>query len=259
MNFTTWFNESKDIFGFEKKRLPKPEKDPDDKPIKSFNTEYLSNYLSHHSINGKKPQVKFINRIYWGEGTGSLRTKVNVKFNVVLEKLNYDLQGTHVWYAKKAYQINRDEFSDKEEQVGDKIIEQLKKIDFEKIDSPKTEYKDFRNLVTRITQKMQKSAPEIFYYLSTRKVDDYQYIIRFGVRGHGLVDVTSGMRIEENQTNVVFYPERGMIRVTNYNINSPVGGPHSWELSPVDMDLNFFPTQRKEEVAEVIATSFRWY
>ena len=78
-----------------------------------------------------------------------------------------------------------------------------------------------------------------------------------GVRGQG-VQRKNQKRVEENQTHVTYNPKTGLIRMTNYNIESSLG-QHEWQLVPSDTDWYFCPTQTREEITETISTTMHWY
>jgi hypothetical protein len=58
---------------------------------------------------------------------------------------------------------------------------------------------------------------------------------------------------------VTYDREAGTIRVTNYNIKSPVGKRHSWKIYPNDLDLYFFPSQDRDEISETVAVHMKYY
>lgn len=257
--FQDWMiREGKDIFGFEKDKAVKRKDDRDEKPVNGINLESISNYLAMHEIGSKRPYIKFVNEIHWGRGEGALRVWFGTGLNVMVERQGQDLNGTPRWYTKKIYQLDQTGYGGFEDAIAFEIIEQLEKIDETQLDSATRDYDELENLVAHMASKMKRTARDVFVFEGIRKIDRNNYVIRFGVRGHG-VEAQDQQRVEENQTQVTFDKESGVIRLTNYNIESPVGGGHSWEIMPTDTDLNFFPTQPRDEIVETMANTMHWY
>lgn len=94
--------------------------------------------------------------------------------------------------------------------------------------------------------------------MGIKKIQEYAYILNFELRGHGL-EAPDHQRIENNQTMITYDPEHGTIRIINYNIESNVGGPHSWTQTPMLLDLYFFPTQDREEISECLAVHYKYF
>ena len=47
--------------------------------------------------------------------------------------------------------------------------------------------------------------------------------------------------------------------MVNYNIESPVGGPHEWKIMPSDFDEYFFPSQDRDEISEPLVVHMKYY
>lgn len=257
--FKDWLlQEGKDIFGFEKDRAVKKKDERDEKPVNGINLEQISDYLSMHEIGVKRPRIRFVNEVHWGKGPGALRVWFGTGLNVMIERQGVDLNGTPRWYTKKIYQLDQTGYGGFEDAIAYEIIEQLEKIDETELDSAKRDYDDLESLVAHMASAMKRTARPVFIFEGIRKVDRNNYVIRFSLRGHG-VEAQEQQRVEENQTQITFDKESGVVRVTNFNIESPVGKDHKWEIMPTDTDLNFFPTQSREEIVETMATTLHWY
>jgi len=266
LNFKGWvLNEFKDIFGFSREGADKPLKarglfhteiNPD-MPIHRLDIELITERLRRLTINEKKPKYKFMNWIQWGEGIGAIRLKIHPDLHVEIARKSYDLQGEPTWALKRLWLLNRSGYGGHEDFVVQEMLNQLEHVDKLPLDSPKKDYKELEKLAFSMASKMKQVARSYFLYEGIRKVDDNQYIIRFGVRGQG-VEAPGQSRVIENQTLLLFHPESGKIRLTNKNIETPIGG-FNWELMPPDTDINFLPTQPSEEMVEAIATVMRWY
>ena len=257
--YTNWLitEKKKDIFGFEKHKRKDPEKKNPGLPVKRLNLEILTNYMANHKVGIKKGRVKFVNEAHWGFGTGSMRTWIGTGMNVMIDKQCVDLLGNPRWITKRIYQINQEGMGGHEEAIANELLEQMELIDKQPLDSPKNDFEHLENLVATMATTMQRTAREIFVYEGIKKVDDSTYIIRFGVRGHG-IEAPDQKRIEENQTIIHYDKKAGIIRLMNYNIESPIG-QHLWEHMPTDTDLYFMPTQDRDEIIETIANTMHWY
>ena len=65
-------------------------------------------------------------------------------------------------------------------------------------------------------------------------------------------------RVEQNQTLISYDRKAGTIRLTNYNVESPVAA-HTWSIGLNDLDLYFFPSQDRDEISETIAVHMKYY
>lgn len=264
LDFKNWMClESLADFGFNNDNEPtQEEKDQkaigDSKPIDTFDIEFMMEYLSNQVIGGKKGKMPFVNEVHWGEGAGSLRVWSGTSLCINIDRMGHDLTGCPKWGTKKYFQINRSGYGGHEPAVAQEIVEQLKLLDQKPLDSPSSNYQELESLVSAISEQLRQSSRNIFLYEGVKKKNDNEYIIRFGVRGHG-IEAQDQQKVEENHTTVTYDKKTGMIRLINTNIESAVGGGSKWEIMPSDTDWYFFPTQPKNEIVEAIATAMRWY
>lgn len=257
--FSRWLvTEKKDIFGFDKENRIERRNIRDDLPSKRFNVEQMMNYLKMHEINGKRPNLKFFNELHWGTGTGAIKVWLGTGLNVMVEKQAVDLTGEPRWFCHKVFQIDQSGYGGFEDAVAHELLDVVRRVDDKPMPTTQKAYSEMENLVVSMANKMKMTARNIFMYEGVTKIDDYQYIIRFSVRGGG-VEAQDQQRILENQTNVSFSPETGLIRVFNYNIESAVGSAPGWELMEKDTDWYFAPNQSRDEIVETIANTIHWY
>jgi hypothetical protein len=261
-SFTRWLAENTDIFGFETEFDP-TDTDPlppklKDLPVDRFNIEELTNNLARFDLGVKKPYVKFAGEVRWGEGTGAMRVVIGSRMNLLIERQGPDLEGNPLWFTQKVYQINRAGFGGYEEHVLQDILTELKRIDEQPLPSAQNEYETLENLVTSIANAYKRTAKAIFLHEGVRKVDENNYIIRLGMRGQG-VEHQDQRRVLENQTHINFTPNTGVIRIFNYNLESPTGNAPHWRIMPKDIDFKFAPTQSRDDIIEALATFIHWY
>jgi hypothetical protein len=263
-SFKNWLVNEWADFGFEDERKIPAGRDTrfytainPDAPIDRIDIEQIINRLGGLHIKGVKGRVKFVNEVFWGRGPGSMRVKIHPDLHVEVSRMAHDLEGTPVWLTKRLYLINRAGYGGHEEFIVQEILGQVEMIKDLPVDSPKKDYHELENLVVAMSNKMRKVARGYFLFENIKKLNDNQYIISFSVRGQGL-EAPSQRRVVANQTLVTFDENAGRIRLTNKNIETNVGG-HKWDIMPPDTDVNFFPTQPRDEIVEVIATTMRWY
>lgn len=260
MRFRKFF-EATDIFGFEPSLSGI---DPDDnmlsRPIQQFNLELMMELLSNKKIGMQKAYVPFVSEIQWGNEPGAIKLEVDTGLTFYIKKLGVDKIGGHRWVTKKMFQLNRQGYGGLEDSVSQEIYEHLDKLSQSRIDAPSEVYEaeDLENLVIHLQNKMKRIAKDIFVPAGIKKLSEYAYVISMDVRGMGL-EAQSQRRVEQNQTVVTYDKEQGTIRIFNYNIESPVGGPHKWQIMESDLDIYFFPTQDREEISECIAVHFKYY
>lgn len=258
LTFKKYF-EATDIFGFDRK--PAAEVQTDDRlshPIKRFDIELMMDFLSQKSLNSHRPYMPFLHEIRWGNQPGAIKLEVDTGYTFHIKKLGMDKQGNPRWVAKRSFQLNRQGFGGLEDKVAQEVFEQLEKYSTSNIEAPVEDYKELEGLVQNIYSKVKRTSKQIFIPEGIRKLHDDAYIIKFGVRGSG-VEAPDHMRVEQNQTLVTYDRQAGTIRVTNYNVESPVGGSHSWKLQANDLDLYFFPTQDRDEISETVAVHMKYY
>lgn len=253
------FFESKDIFGFETEKEKDQPLDPmlmD--PIKTFDVELMIELLSKKKIGAYKPVSDYMNEIRWGSQPGAIKLEVDTGYGFLFKKLGTDKQGNPRWYTKRIYQLNRNGYGGMEDSVAQEVYENLERFVEGGIDAPQEEYSDLDSLVRHIYSKMRRNAKIMFIPENIKKLNDNAYLLCFGVRGHGL-EFRNQQRVEQNQTLVSYDESQGTIRICNYNLLSKVGGPHEFKISQNDLDLYFFPSQSRDEIADAVATFMKFY
>jgi|688.fasta_scaffold21308_10 hypothetical protein len=254
------FFEATDIFGFEPKRAEFSAAGGDllEKPIRQFNIELMMDLLGKKRLGVFEANVPFLNEIRWGDQPGAIKLEIDTGYTFYIKKLAMDRQGSPRWVTKRMFQLNRQGYGGMEDVVAQEIFEHLQKYSTQNIETPSDSYDGLDGLVGSIYDKIKRTGKAIFYPEGVRKLNDDAYIIKFGVRGQGL-ESTGHTRVEQNQTMVTYDRSAGTIRVTNYNIKSPVGKRVSWNIYPNDLDLYFFPSQDRDEISETIAVHMKYY
>jgi len=259
-HFKRWlFREYKDIFGFDKETGYKRKRDDAEDPINRFDVEAFMSYMKMHDLGVKKAKLPFSSEIIWGEGnSGDIRMRLGTGLSVYIERKGTDLRGESRWFTKKVFQINRDGFGGYEDIVSKELIDVAKRLDETPLEFPKRDYDELENLVSSMATSIKRTARDYFIFEGVRKITDHSYIIRLGVRGAG-VEAPDQRRILENQTHITYNQKSGIIRVMNFNVESPVGQAARWELMPTDVDFHFAASQTRDEIIESIADTLHWY
>lgn len=254
------FIESRDIFGFEPKVSDAGGDGMFEKPIHQFDLELMMEYLSHKSIGANEPYSKFMNEINWGSLPGSIKLEVDTGYTFYIKKLGIDRQGSPKWVTKKMFQLNRQGYGGMEDAIAQEIYQKLETASEGAYDGPQEGFSDddLKSLVLHLYEKSKHVMKNIFVPMGIKKLQENAYVFSMEVRGGGC-ETQGQRRIEQNQTTVTYDKSQGTIRVFNYNVESPVGGPHKWEIMENDIDLYFFPSQSREEISDCLAVHFKYY
>lgn len=251
------FSEYADIFGFDSK---KPPSNPfeDQNPVYPFDIELMSQFLSRRKIGLFESNINFMNEVQWGDRYGAIKLNVDPRFTFHIRRLGFDLDRSPRWVTKKLFQLNRQGYGGYEESVAGEIYDEIERIFNYPLEVPTADFQKLEDLTMHITTKMRRTAKPYFVFEHVRKLNNDNYIIKFNVGSQG-VEAPDHQRVEEVLTQVMYDRQAGMLRVTNYKVESKVGGPRSWTLKPSDLDLFFFPNQDRDEIAEAIAVRWKYY
>ena len=257
-NFKKWF-EATDIFGFEKAHTDESPSDfVDAKPIRQFDLELMMEYLSKKSIGLNHPFSPFISEMTWGNDLGSIKLEVDTGLTFYVKKKAKDLLGEDRWITKKIFQLNRHGYGGLEDSVAQEIFNHLELASKEPSPAATHEFDKLEELTLHIYSKMKRVAKDIFMPAGIKKINDNAYVISFEPRGQG-AGSPDQRKVEVNQTMVSYDESSGVIRIFNYNLESPMGGERKLEIMENDLDLYFFPTQDREEISECLAVHMKYY
>lgn len=264
MNFKLWLEqETTPIadFGFDKETKENPYKIATierEHPIHRFDIEEMGTYLAMRKLNSHPCKIQFVNQYVWGETVGATRVRINTGLQLFIDRKGVDLLGNERWLTKKSFQINREGYGGYEDVVAEEIFEVVKEVSSLPLDVPKENWPNLERTVVSVANKLQRTAKEVLMFENITRVNENRYIIVFGLRGHG-IEAQDQRRVEENVTEVIFDKNSGSLRILNTNVESDVGGAHTWEIMPSDQDFIFFPTQDNEEISEVVSTPMKFY
>lgn len=253
------FVEASDIFGFEREQRGEAPNDSwSTAPVDQFDVEAMMDLLAHKKVANQYGETTFPNVMQWGSQPGAVKLEVAPNYGFVIKKLGVDKQGNPRWVTKKYFQLNRTGFGGYEDSVAQEVFEHVHRAAEGMVEAPTEDFKDLDGLVDNIYRKLKRTAKNIFLPEGVKKLHDDAYILKFGVRGHG-VEARDHNRIEQNQVLISFDRAQGTIRITDYNLLSRVGRSHEFKIGLNDADFYFFPTQSRDEIAEVVACKMRYY
>lgn len=268
MNFKKFIqNENFANFGFEDKEINQDFKDrspnfktPDrlgDKPIKIFGLEYLTNIVAKQNLGDLKPKRLFFDQIQWGENVGAIRLRFGTKYDVMMERLSYDLLGNSTWVMKNVFNLNREYFSGKEKVVAEDILKELNRIHNSPQDSPISDYNGLQKLVVSIANRTGAVVNDPLFLEEVLELNDDEYIIKFGLRGFGL-QAPDQQRVEQVQIHIKHHKKRGVIQIIETNVESSLS-QHEWMLMPSDYEVFFLPSQSTDEIVNVMSTIMKFF
>jgi len=228
-----------------------------DQPVKMTEVKTITDTLKEHQIGDKLSYSPFIDEVRWGVGAGALRCGVQPDMHLQLDRLGIDLQGEPVWITKRLYLLSREGYGGHESVVVEEVLDELDEINNTAIDSPKSTFEDLKYMVHSMAYRMRATARDIFLFNGINKLNENEYIIRFGVRGQG-VAAPDQSRVLENHTIVGFTPDSGRIHLINRNVESSIGRME-WLIRPADTNVYFFPTQSIDEMIAIMGTTMKYY
>jgi hypothetical protein len=258
-SYKDWLiNEKDDSFGFDTfKEKPKDEIDTE-APINTVDIEFISEYLGQHVVGSKRPVVKFVNEVVWGDQTGAIKVTISPCLSVIFFKKINDLEGSPAWITKKVFQINQAGYGGYEEALASEILEEIQMINDVPLDSTQKGFKDLRRVVDGLAEHIRTTAKQdVFIFQRVRQFDENTYCIVLAVRGGG-GEEEGQQRVIENQTWISYNDKSGLIRVSNYNVGSQVT-KSEWKVKPLDLDMYFVPTQSIKEMSTAIGNFLHWY
>lgn len=257
-DYMEWAN-----FGFGREPENKPKKiDNDAKPINPINCEIIMQELENMGPLGTyQPNHAWQDILEWGTEIGAMKIDVSPlgSYKIIARRKIKDIQGENTWICKYIFPLNEHDDDKNEISLAHTIREQMEKITFETLDSPKRgDYPDFAYLVDKITTAVRYNYPSYCMFpKGVKKINEDYYKIYFEFKGHGVEAPTRG-RAEQFDIDLLWDRKKGLIRCWGYDIDSSVG-QHSWKPQPSEWDEWFAPSQPIEEIIECVTRIFMTY
>ncbi len=243
-------------FGFKKRDVQRSDDTPDT-PVRTFNLELMTEYLTQKLIQQKPGVSSFVGSVRWESGPGAVKLEVDPGLTAFIRRLIFDKSGLPVWITKKVIQLDRQGMGGSEEKIAQELFEVVKTVFWEKLDTP-GEIESLSSLVVYLERQIGYSASSVFVPAGKKKINDNTYIIKMELRGSG-TGAPNQMQIRQNQVLVQYKPDRGLIRIMNYNIGISPNNAATWKTGLNDFECYFTPTQSKSDIAEAIVTHLHYY
>lgn len=225
--------------------------------IPSDGTTILENLYRLPSIGENKPTLRLGSAIQWGEGYGALRVVLSPigSLKATVKRQINDLEGHVTWICKQVFPITNEV---NEEYMSNTIYEAIEEQFKNDIDSPKNEYKEFERLANYLINNTKRHYPSYCMFpVGFKEVSKNYFKMIFEFKGHG-VETPTVSRAEQFNIDLIFYPNKGLIRCYGYNIDSKKR-VHNWKIQPSEWDEYFSPTQEIDEIVESIKNIFSTY
>lgn len=245
------FLETKDIFGFDSVKPEEEEKEPDDLPIQSFNSNHLMDLLAKTKLPGLTRPFDSI--IIWGNDVGAIKIKLTPNLAISIERKTNDLSGNSLWIIKKLFKIKIREFAGKEDFVASELEKEVMSLAKEPIDVPIKNYKKIEDLTKRIAQQVI-AANKYFSFQRIKKINDNNYNILFNITNFGLGKIVrrfKGGPTPAGLVDISYNEQKGIIKcfLTTIGIE---GESESWQLDHPYFVGEFAPTQSEKDISKIM-------
>ena len=171
------------------------------------------------------------------------------------------MQGKDTWVLKYVYPISDSRDQDHETKIANDVYDRLTEISKNEIDGPDKEYDEIERLAQKLWHTTKKNHPSyIMFPTQLRKQDENYYKLVYEFRGQGVGAPYNGKtgRAEQFDIDLVYYPEKGMIRCFGYDIDSSTR-ERKFYVQPSEWDEMFSPKQDANEIVENIVKLFLQY
>ena len=223
----------------------------------------MNELLEMPKIGTYEGHLIFNDGIQWGNEAGSMMVEMSPfgSMRVVARRLVKDLQGKDTWVLKYVYPISDSRDQDHETKIANDVYDRLTEISKNEIDGPDKEYDEIERLAQKLWHTTKKNHPSyIMFPTQLRKQDENYYKLVYEFRGQGVGAPYNGKtgRAEQFDIDLVYYPEKGMIRCFGYDIDSSTR-ERKFYVQPSEWDEMFSPKQDANEIVENIVKLFLQY
>jgi hypothetical protein len=260
-SFRDWLSNLKEYadFGFEKNKTKPKSANGTDLPIKAVNVEAVIRQMREQKVGEKFSQQRYFSDLQWGEGVGAVRMVISPfgGTKAIFHKLTTDLSGDPLWICKKVVEIKEKYDNDKEGSLEVDLLHALNEVDQGGVDAPNSDYEDLEDLTIRMSSRIRRDMPQWFVFEGIRKVDDNQYIIRFGCRGQGQGRLPM-KHLWEFIVDVSYNAEKGYIRTIGCDVKTQIKH-NDWALGHAEFNELFVPSQPMEEIITCVSAIVATY
>jgi hypothetical protein len=201
--------------------------------------------------------------VQWGEDAGAVRVSASPlgSLRFVTRRLIADLNGEYTWICKKVNPIKDFDDQHEETKIASKMFEQVEEVMKEQLDIAVKNYEGLEKLAYKLWHGTKRQHPSyIMFPTNLRKQNENYYKLVFEFRGQGAGAPYNGKtgRAEQFNIDLVFYPEKGLIRCLGYDIDSSYRS-RDFHLQPSEWDEAFSPKQESDVIVENIIKLFLQY
>jgi len=261
------FKEWVDIFGFDKELIEKEKKflekrKEDQKPIRAFNIHEMMDHLNRLSqFSLKPPFQRFLTEMQWGTTGGALRLLITPKYHTVIQRLQHDLSGEPVWFCKKVYSIDYENYGGKEDVVANELYEIVQNLEKEKLERNLAEY-DLESLAYKLSNVIKSFKHDFLIFQGIKELNENNYELYMFVRGAGVgrtIGARMSQRVNEYILDLSFNEQTGNVKVFFFPVSDEDEGGNMWIIQPPDFFQFFSSGQQINEIIDAVMVSLKCF
>jgi hypothetical protein len=201
--------------------------------------------------------------VQWGNEVGAIKVIITPlgSMKASTKRMTKDLQGNKTWILESVYPISDYKDENKEVEIANKVFDEIARITKSPTNGPDGDYEDIERLAQKLWHTTKKQHPSyIMFPTQLRKQRDNYYKLVYEFRGQGVGSPYGGKtgRAEQFDIDLVYYPEKGMIRCFGYDIESS-SRERNFYVQPSEWDEYFSPKQDDKLIVENIVKLFLQY
>lgn len=206
---------------------------------------------------------KIDDEVQWGNGEGAIKVTITPlgSMRATTKRLIKDLQGNKTWVLESVCPISDYKDQHKEVEIANKIFDKINEITNTATNGPDADYEDIERLAQKLWHTTKKQHPSyIMFPTQLRKQRENYYKLVYEFRGQGVGAPYEGKtgRAEQFNIDLVFYPEKGVIRCFGYDIDSSTR-ERKFYVQPSEWDEYFSPKTEDNLIIENIVKLFLQY
>jgi len=201
--------------------------------------------------------------VQWGSEAGAIRVSASPlgSLRLMTRRLSHDLHGEPMWICKDVLPIKDYRDQHKEIELAHILHKSLEELAQQPIDAPFGEYQELERFAWKLWHTTKKRHPSyIMFPVSLRKQDENYYKLVYEFRGQGVGSPYNGKtgRSEQFNIDLIYYPQKGLIRCMGYDIDSSMR-ERKFYVQPSEWDEAFSPKDDEDKILENIVKLFLQY
>lgn len=206
---------------------------------------------------------KVDDEVQWGNEEGAIKVTITPlgSMRATTKRMTRDLQGNKTWILESVHPISDYKDQYKEVEIANKVFDKINEITNTPTNGPDGDYEEIERLAQKLWHTTKKQHPSyIMFPTQLRKQTENYYKLVYEFRGQGMGAPVSGRtgRAEQFNIDLVYYPEKGLIRCFAYDIDS-TAKERKFILEPSEWDEYFSPKQEDNLIIENIVKLFLQY